>query len=198
MKMISSDILINSEKSTAEIMRDKADAWQMDITSITWEFSKLTEDLQIQDLQYRPTPTTWSIAENLSHLIQTNSSYFPIFEQVIAGTYEAPLLAKIPYVANGIGQLLHRTMSSKTKMKTMRQWAPLPFEEDIVSKFENHQLELSNYIQRLEPFFDEGIIIHSPASRLLPYRLDQAIDILVAHEKRHLKQCKGLLQTVSR
>ncbi len=177
-------------------MRDKADAWQMEIASITWEFKKMTENLTPVELQYKPAPDAWSIAENLSHLIQINSSYFPIFDQVIQGTHNANFLAQLPYLPDAIGQLLHRSMTSKIKMKTFRQWAPSENLDDIAPLFKDHQMELSNYVQKLEPYVEKGTVINSPASRWLPYRLEQAIDILVAHEKRHLNQCKKLAQAL--
>ena len=174
-------------------MRDKADAWQMEIASITWEFKKLTEKLKSSELQYKPAPNVWSISDNISHLIQINSSYFRIFDQIIQGTYKPPLLAQLPYLPKAVGQLLHRAMTSKSKMKTFDKWQPLQVSEDILPQFKNHQMELSNYIQQLEPYLEKGIIIHSPASKLLPYQLDQAVNILVAHEKRHLNQCQNLV-----
>src|SRR5690606_532751 len=174
-------------------MRDRADAWQMEIAYITWEFKKMTENTNPTDIHYKPAPQVWSIAENLSHLIQIDSSYFPIFDQIIQGSFKAPLLAQLPYLPGAIGQLLHRSMTSKSKMKTFRKWQPSAVLEDIFPQFKNHQMELSNYIQQLEPYLEQGTVIHSPASKLLPYKLDQAIDILVAHEKRHLLQCKNLV-----
>lgn len=177
-------------------MRDKADAWQMEIASITWEFKKMTENLRPVDIRYKPAPDVWSIAENLSHLIQINSSYFPIFDQIIQGTYKTTFLAQLPYLPDAVGQLLHRSMTSKIKMKTFRQWKPSATLDEIAPLFKEHQMELSNYVQKLEPFVEKGAIIHSPVSRLLPYKLDQAIDILVAHEKRHLNQCKQLIQVL--
>lgn len=173
-------------------MSDKADAWQMEITSITWEFEKLTKNLEPAEINFRPSPTSWSVAENLGHLISFNSSYFPIFDQLIDKTYHSSFLGKIPFLADYLGKLLYRSMGSKNKVKTFKIWEPRKFEEDIVPRFQNHQMELSSYMQKLEPLFCTGLIIHSPANRLLVYRLEQAVDMLIAHEKRHLNQCKDI------
>ena len=174
-------------------MRDKADAWQMEITSITWDFEKITKNLNRSEINFRPDPQSWSIAENLEHLIRINSSYFPIFDQVIDKTYRGWFLGKIPYVADFLGKLLFRSINGKTKVKTFKLWEPLSLDEHIVSRFKDHQMQLSSYIQKLEPYFNTGLVIHSPANRLLVYGLDQAVDILIAHEKRHLNQSKTIL-----
>src|SRR5690606_6142870 len=111
----------------------------------------------------------------------------------IEKTYHSSFLGKIPYLADSLGKLLYQSMGSKSKVKTFKIWEPLKFAEDTVPHFKDHQMELSSYIQKLEPFFNTGLVIHSPANRLLVYGLDRAIDILIAHEKRHLNQCKDVL-----
>lgn len=176
-------------------MKDKADALQMEITSISWEFEKLLNDLNEEDINYRPNPSSWSIAENLSHLIRVNESYYPIFDQLIAGTYKAPLIGKISFLANSFGNLLHKAMASKRKTKTFTLWEPESknYDLEIAADFNKHQMELSVYIEKLDPFFETGTIIHSPVNRLLVYPLDKAADIIIAHEKRHLEQSKIIL-----
>lgn len=176
-------------------MRDKADAWQMEITTISWEFEKLLKDLSLSEINFSPSPSSWSIAENLSHLIRLNESYYPIFDQLIAGDYNPPFVGKFSFLVNSMGNLLSRAMSSKTKTKTFAIWEPARREYDlhIAAEFNNHQMELSAYIQKLDPFFESGTVIHSPVNRLLVYSLDKAIEIIIAHEKRHLEQSKNIL-----
>ena len=177
-------------------MSDKVDTWQMEIASITWEFEKITKNIGIGDLNFKPRSTSWSIAENLSHLIRVNSSYYPIFDQVLNQSYTPPIIAKIPFLATSIGKMLYSSMGSKAKVRTFAIWEPTSDEYplDILADFSNRQMELSTYIQNLEPYFDPPKIIHSPASKLLVYQLDKAIDIIIAHEKRHLQQCKNILE----
>lgn len=176
-------------------MRDKSDAWQMEITTITWEFEKLLEDLGVHELNFRPSPSSWSIAENLSHLIRLNKSYYPIFDQLIDGQYKSPMMGKIPFMVKAMGNLLFRAMGSKSKTKTFAKWEPVRkvYDLDIAAEFSEHQMELSAYIQKLDPFFESGAVIHSPVNRLLVYSLDKSIDIIIAHEKRHLEQSKNLM-----
>jgi hypothetical protein len=175
-------------------MKDKADAWQMDIATISWEFEELLKDRNYEEINLKPQPSTWSIAENLSHLIRLNESYYPIFDQIIAGNYTPPIIGKIKLLAKAFGNLLYRAMTSKGKTKTFAIWEPVQgtFDPDIAEKFFQHQMELSAYIQKLDPFLETGMVIHSPANRFLVYPLDKAIEIIIAHEKRHLEQSKNI------
>src|SRR5690554_1099543 len=99
-------------------MSDKVDTWQMEITSITWEFEKITKNMELGDLNFKPLPSSWSIAENLSHLIRLNSSYYPIFDQIIDGSYKPSFIAKLPFLATSIGNMLYSSMGSKAKVRT--------------------------------------------------------------------------------
>ena len=176
-------------------MRDKADAWQMQITTLTWEFDQAVQDVGISGINYKKDPTTWSVGEILSHLIRLNESYYPVFDQLIAENYQVPTLARIPFLVNAIGNLLYRSMTGKAKVRTFRMWEPdkQEFDLDIINRFKDHQMKLSSYIEKLDPYFEGGTVIASPANRFLVYRLDKAIDIIIAHEKRHLDQIKALL-----
>jgi len=176
-------------------MRDKADAIQMEITTITWEFEKVIKNLSFDELNFKSEPSSWSIAENLAHLIRLNESYYPLFDQLIAGNYKPPLIGKIDFLVKAIGNLLHKSMTSKIKTKTFPIWQPRhsQYELDIIEKFSTHQMEFSAYLQKLDPFFERNIVIHSPANRFLVYTLDQAVEIIIAHEKRHLNQIRNIL-----
>ena len=178
-------------------MIDKFDAWQMELTTVTWEFEKLLKGLGAETLNYR-SGRSWSIAENLSHLIQLNSSYFPLFEKIISGSYKPPLIARVKFLANPTGNMLYGMMTSRRRVKTMKMWNPVTreFDAGIIKDFSNHQMDLARYLERLEPHFGNNIIIPSPANRFLVYTLDRAVDILIAHENRHLQQCKNTLADI--
>lgn len=178
-------------------MIDKFDTWQMELTTVTWEFEKFLKGLDAETINYKPVHS-WSIAENLSHLIQVNSSYFPLFEQIISGSYKPPLIAKVKFLANPIGSMLYGMMTNKRRVKTMKIWNPVTSEFDagIINDFSKHQMDLARYLERLEPHFGKNVIIPSPANRFLVYTLDRAVDILIAHENRHLQQCKNTLADI--
>jgi hypothetical protein len=129
-------------------MTDKADAFQMEITTTTWEFEKLLKNLSVNELNFKPDSSSWSIAENLAHLIRLNESYYPIFNQLTSGSYKPTLIGKVDFLVKAIGNLLYKSMTSKTKTKTFPIWKPLQshFDLDIAESFGTHQMELSAYI----------------------------------------------------
>lgn len=152
------------------------------------EFSSMSEDR----LLFKPTAQTWSIAENIQHLIEVNQSYYPIFTQLLAQTYRPPWSGKFRFINKLFGNLILKSVNEdrKKKIKTFTLWVPneLPPAKDVLSRFEAHQLELIGWIKKLEAFIDKLVIINSPANKIVSYTLDDAIEIIIMHEKRHLNQ----------
>ncbi|WP_339924969.1 DinB family protein [uncultured Cyclobacterium sp.] len=173
-------------------MKEKADAWQMELTKITWEFEKLLEEYDLTTLNLKPGPGKWSPMEIIDHLIKVNASYFPIFKQIIDQNFKQPLLGKVPFYGKKIGEQILSAMNKNTKAKTFSSWEPLEkiHNNDLKGHFFDKQDQLSNYILKLEPFLDQKIMIYSPANKWIVYPLDTAIKIILSHEKRHLSQIK--------
>jgi len=176
-------------------MNEKADAWQMELTQITWDIDTLLNGYDLTTLNQKPAPEKWSPMQVVQHLVLVNRSYFPIFDQLIEQRYKAPLLGKIPFYGRKLGELILSANQKSTPVKTFSLWEPgnSTLDLDLLQAFVDTQHRLSAYIQKLEPYFDRGLMIASPANSWLVYSLDTAIDIIIAHEKRHYKQLKSLL-----
>jgi len=159
------------------------------------EFSPYRED----QLIFKPSQDTWSIAENIQHLIEFNQSYFPIFSQLLAQTYKPSWTSRFRFINNLLGNLLLKSVSDdrKKKIKTLPLWAPkkLPSAKDLLSTFESHQFELIDWILKLKPYIGQATVINSPANKLISYRLDVAIELIIMHEKRHLNQAKEVIES---
>ena len=67
---------------------------------------------------------------------------------------------------------------------------------EIIDRFATHQQELIKWMKRSEPFIMKDIIIHSPANKIIVYKLEKAFDLIVTHERRHLNQAKELLSQI--
>ncbi|UJP64325.1 DinB family protein [Mongoliitalea daihaiensis] len=171
--------------------------WIQEINGISSEVERLFGKLSQEDLHKKPNPSTWSIAENLQHLITLNSSYFPIFRQLKDGTIRRPFVGKFEFFTKLFGNMIYQSVSDggKKKIKTFPRWEPKIFDPQapIVVDFLKHQKELNDQIKSLQLFIEKEAVIYSPANKLIVYTLPKALDIIVAHEHRHLDQAKKLL-----
>lgn len=176
-------------------MQEKADKWQMEFVELSYSFEKLVKGLPLERLNHKPSADKWSTAEILAHLIEVNTSYFPIFDRIKEGRYHEPWLAKLPLIPQNTGELLLKAMKHSRKTKTFSTWKPKKslYDERILEAFFDQQHELSIYIQQLEPLLEKDIIISSPVSKWVVYPLSLAFEIIIAHEERHLKQIEQTL-----
>lgn len=174
-----------------------AEKWTRAIDEITAAFKASFGHLPPKRLNWKPNGQTWSIAQNIDHLIVINSSYYPVLEQVRAKQYQLPWLAKFDFVVNLMGKTILKAVDPerRRKMKTFSIWEPANTDlgEDILERFEQHQEELKKLICQSMDLVSARTVIASPASRKIVYRLDTAFDIIVTHERRHLEQAKELL-----
>jgi hypothetical protein len=148
--------------------------------------------LSAEALNWKPAPEVWSVAQNLDHLMVINRSYFPLPEAIRAGQYRAPRWAAWPWAVRFFEKLIYSSVlpDRKRKMKTFPLWEPsasaLP--ADIVSRFLAHQQELIAWMKSCEDLVAAGVVLSSPAKRVIVYRLEKAFEIIATHEQRHLAQ----------
>ena len=178
-------------------MSDKTNQWVSDINAITQTVKQHFGQLSEQELNHKPDSSTWSIAQNLAHLMTVNESYFHELDQLKQNNYSLPLHGRLSAVRKFFGNLIMKNVGPKRKkkVKTMSIWKPgsSEFPGDIVTKFEAHQNKLKDYIRRSEPLITKKVAISSPANKNIVYDLDKAFDIIVAHEWRHFAQAQELL-----
>lgn len=178
-------------------MKGKIQIWNESIDQVTEEAINTFITLSVKDMHLKVNPKIWSIAENFEHLITINRTYFPIFTKLKDGSFQGAFISKFPYFSNLFGNMILNSVSDggKKKAKTFQLWEPKITDGDatVLERFQNHQEDLKNWIKDLEPFLESNTIIHSPANKLIVYSLEKALDIIVAHEHRHLDQAKKLL-----
>lgn len=163
-----------------------------ELKRITGLFKEKFGSLSESQINLKSNSNSWSIGQIIEHIIKTNETYYPILEQLENGTYKVPTIGKLKFITNFFGKLIHNTVEPlrKRKVKTFPIWQPSlsNIGIDIFKKFEKHQLEMESFLERCEKFIAKGAVISSPANRIIVYKLDKAIDIIIAHEQRHYNQ----------
>ena len=175
---------------------EKLSHWNKRVEKISVAFLAEFGRLQEKELNWKPAPERWSIAQIMDHMITTNESYFPVFEEIKEGRYHTPGMGKIPFIPTLMGKMILKTVQPETKRKskTFGIWEPVQsnIPIGITERFARHQQDLMAHIKSMEDFLDRNIIINSPLSNYIVYSLDDAIEILVAHEERHLNQARAV------
>jgi len=179
-------------------LEEKTGLLLFEINQITEKFKNEFSTCDTEQLLYKPSRDKWSIAENIQHLIALNSSYFPIFSHILAGTYQPPWSGNFSFIYKLLGSTILKSVNEdrRKKIKTFPLWLPdkKPLTDDILVRFESHQQELIAWIEKLAPFLRKQTVINSPANRIISYTLDDALEIIIMHEKRHFNQAGEIKQ----
>ena len=165
---------------------------------ISQEAQKRFLNLNEDQINWKPNPESWSVAQCFDHLICSSKSYFPQFDQIIQGKQKTTLLQLMPFLPGIWGRMLIRVLSPNSKKKLK---APKPFQAasskidpQIISKFAAQQRELIAKIKATEGMNLEHVIITSPAIRLITYSLLDAYRMIVVHERRHFNQAQRVTE----
>jgi len=171
------------------------------IDRIDWTTKSFIEEfgaLNQEQLNWKPNPETWSIAQNIDHLIVINESYYPVIAALRDSDYKPPFLSKLGFVVNALGNGIIKAVGPvrKKKSKTFSIWEPSQseFSMGILDRFKKHQTEVKELIENSKDLIENGAVVSSPANKNIVYKLDKAFEIMVVHEHRHLEQAKEVFQ----
>lgn len=168
--------------------------WTQQIDSTTRDFVDNFKDLSEKELNWKPSASAWSIAQNVHHLITINQTYNPVVKSVREGSYQLPWIGKWRFMVNFFGNTVLKSVGPdrQRRMKTFPLWEPSMSNIDgnILEQFKIHQEELKDLIQSSADLLDRDVIVSSPANKNIVYTLKCAFDIIVTHERRHLNQAK--------
>ena len=168
------------------------------LDEITLKFKTEFGQLNKAEIHHKPNAATWSIAQNLEHLILINQSYFPMIDRLRDKSHKKPFTARFGFLVNFFGKTILKSVQPETtkKTKTFSIWKPSETQvsEEILAKFLEHQDKLRQKIVESEDLLEKNAVISSPANPKIVYKLEAAFKIILAHEERHFQQAKRQLE----
>lgn len=172
--------------------------WLTRLAKVTQSFHCDFGEMTVERLNSKPNDGSWSIAQNIDHLIVINSTFFPVFEALKENRYSVPVTGKFDFLVNFFGRkvLSFVQPDAKKRIKTEGVWIPAETEigADIFERFAANQIELARHCVECRPYIENGVTISSPANRFIVYKLEMAFEIIVSHEERHLMQARRIAQ----
>lgn len=172
--------------------------WLEEIDELSHLYADRFGDLGPEQLNWKPSGDVWSVGQVLDHVIRTNESYYAVVEEAREPGYRPPVHGRIRLLARFLGGAVLKGVrpEAQRKVKTFDVWEPTNSDvpADIVERFVRHHDELGEVVRGAADLVDRGVVIPSPASRLVVYELGTAFDILLAHERRHLAQAECVLE----
>jgi len=154
--------------------------------------------LNVQQLDWKPSPGVWSIGQCLDHLVTSNSLYFLTFREIVRGEYRMTNWQRWNPLGIFFGRMLVNQMSEDVKRKviTPKVFRPSenPIDIGVVDRFLKHQDTLLDLIDACRRVDLDKTQITSPVSKVVTYSLRNGILILISHEHRHINQALRVKQ----
>ena len=142
----------------------------------------------------RPTPSSWSAAECISHLSISAESFLEPVRKVIEEARAKGMTSKRPPKMDLLGRVLKWFLEPpiRQRVKTTARFVPksVRAKAESFGEFAALQAKLTDLLQEARAFDLNRMKIVSPFDKRVRYNLYSAFRILVAHERRHLWQAE--------
>jgi uncharacterized damage-inducible protein DinB len=161
------------------------------------DYIKKMSDTQ---LNWKPSKTSWSVNEVLSHLNEYGRYYNPVFIRKIENTRFTS--TKEAFLSSPLGRSAWKSMklgnakNIKRKIKSAKDsnpiFTPSLLEGDQVNTFKNQQNELLSIINESKAINIRRVKIPILRSKVVRLRLGDALLFVVYHNERHTQQILNL------
>ena len=163
-----------------------------DILEITTNVVKEFENLQEWQINKKTSNVSWSIGQCLHHLIVSNGKYIPILNSIASGKHTMTFWEKYNPLSSYTGQKMIKTLGPDIIKKYKSPLIFTPSEKHfslrLLEDFKEQQNQLYKLFVELEKEKYSSMRLTSPVAGLITLPVHDAIKIIIAHEKRHLKQ----------
>lgn len=152
--------------------------------------------LSAAQVNWKPGPDEWSVGQCLEHLMKTNRGFFPELESIARGERRNSAWEQWSPLSGFFGRVVARAVEGRRKFKAPSRLAPSEsgVAADIVEQFAAHQNDLTGRMRAAAGADLKRTVVTSPVSGLITYSLLDAFRIVVAHERRHLRQARRVTE----
>jgi len=148
-------------------------------------------------LNWKPSPERWSVAQCFEHLLTSNKGFFPRIDGVLAGI-KPTFWQRMPVVPGLAGRLLIKSLDPKSTRKIRAPKKFQPAQSDIspsvLDDFVDQQAKIVEKMKATEHLDLEKIIITSPVAAAITYSMMDAYRVIVVHERRHFEQARRVTE----
>jgi uncharacterized damage-inducible protein DinB len=162
------------------------------------EVDQLVTGATVDRLIGRTEPGRWSVAEHLQHLARVNGPYL----REMKSTLRESLEPDAPPLGRRRRPLFMRLMiwwmepPPRLRLKTMQAMEPQGEGLDLATALRDFERAQAGFRILLDDLGDaelRRVTFRSPFASMVPLTLEQGLDLLLAHNRRHLWLCHEAL-----
>lgn len=146
--------------------------------------------MDLDALNFKPGPESWSILECLEHLNRYSRYYNPVLAKAIAQNADGAFLQSISYSWLGKKSLEMVRPQNNKKHKTVKHMNPnnSKLSRGTIEEFLKHQEKLQTLLQNAKGTNLNKKAIPVEFFKLLKLRIGETLEFVVTHQERHVQQ----------
>jgi hypothetical protein len=156
------------------------------------EFKNLSED----QINWKPPPQSWSIAECIDHLIVTNKLYLNEIEKQFAEKQIKTDYSKTEVKHKWLCKFIIKGVDPANikKSKTFPVFMPSMsmYTKNVFDHFYEVQTKLVSLISSAKDLDLNKYVMSSPAAQIIKENFSDVLEIIRLHDRRHFNQAKKL------
>ena len=150
--------------------------------------------LDARQLNWRPDPARWSVAQCFEHLLKMNALMLQAAADALDAGKPRSVWQRLPFLPSMFGPLMVRSQSPDTRRKYT---APAPgrpstseISPDIVRRFIEQQRDAVARLQAVDEPRAAETIMASPFIKVICYSVLDGWRLVFAHGRRHVEQAR--------
>jgi hypothetical protein len=163
------------------------------------EAGRLASGLTDAQLNWKPAPNSWSIAQCLEHLTMATEKFGPYFTNAIAqGRGKRPVAGAVRYRPTMLGGWLIKQLlpTATRKVPAPKIFKPESSSIDgALERFQQQQETFLSFVNGARGIDYNKTRLRSPVTPFMRYSLADAFVITVVHGQRHLAQARRVMET---
>jgi uncharacterized damage-inducible protein DinB len=160
------------------------------LQELTTAVEQQVRPLSNSQLNFKPTPTSWSVLECLEHLNRYSRFYNEEFAKALPGYSHTKTPHEVGF--SWLGRKSYNTVKpDNTKpQKTIKHMNPAGSQltVTVLDEFGQHQARLQQLLLAAQSTDLNRKVVRIEFFRLLKLRVGEALQFVVAHEQRHVQQ----------
>jgi hypothetical protein len=174
---------------------------------IATEFEAMARDahasfghLDTAQLNWRPDPASWSVAQCFDHLLRVNRAMSQAIETAMAGTGARSVWQRLPILPRLFGAMMIKSQMPDTRRKFIApaKAAPMPaataIDAEIVKRFIASQHDAAGRVRQLDEPHAARTIAVSPFVAFVTYSALDGYRLIATHQRRHFEQARRVTE----
>lgn len=154
--------------------------------------------LDARQLNWKPEPSRWSVAQCFEHLLTANALMNVEAERALAAGALRSIWQRVPLWPRLLGRLMVTSQSpnrrGRFKAPPVARPASSDVAADIVQRFAAQQREFAPRVRTLDDARAARTIMTSPFAKVVTYSVLDGWRLVLAHDRRHFEQARRVTE----